>query len=662
MAVFAALTAGARLVLADDDLVRDPLSLADVLRRSGATFMQASPTTWRMLVESGWSAPAGFRALAGGEASTADLLRRLGSTGAEVWDMYGPTETTVFSFGTRHREPAGEATLVAGNTTVHLLDDRLDPVLPGVDGQVFVGGDGLARGYLGQPRSTADAFVPDPYAAAPGARMYATGDVGRRDAVGRIEILGRCDTQLKIRGLRVELGEIENVLATNPGVRAAVVHPVGDSTGEPRLAAYVVVAHGEVTVADLRRHLDGRLPAHMVPTHVVVLDSFPRLANGKVDRAALPVPGRERPDVTTYAPPVGQTEQAIAAVWADALGVDRVGREDDFYALGGHSLLTMRIIARLRREHGLDVTFRDVLTGRTVRGVAAAVAAAGAVGADARASALLWLGARGTATPLFCVHPGGGSAHWYRDLADAFAPDRPLAAFEWPGLHREQAVPGSIAGIAAEYVRELRTARPAGPYHILGWCGSSGIAWEMARHLRADGHRVGLILIDPFEYPTARVNPILANLEVVRRAERLIATLRDTPTEGRAQVRAERLEILRDLVDDGDLPVDPDDLAHDDAWTHRLRTWREMLALRSGYRFPRYTGPVDLVVCEALATGGYADLIGLEFNQYVDKWRGLAAGGVRVHSAPGDHRSALEPPHVSVLAATLADIIDRTGG
>ena len=346
LATFVALAGGGRLVLADDDLARDPVSLANLLRDSGATFLQASPTTWRMLIESGWSPPAGFRVLSGGEAMSADLVRRLRATDADVWNMYGPSEATVFCFGTRL---SGDATWVpAANTTTYLLDGDLEPVPFGVPGQIFVGGDGLARGYLGRPGSTADAFLPDPYTATAGGRMYATGDIGRRDHDGRIEILGRRDHQLKIRGFRVELGEIENTLTAHPGVRAAVVHPIPG----PLLAAYVIV--DGVTADELRGFAARTLPGYMVPTHFVTVESFPRLANGKIDRGALPVPDAVRPDVTTpYAPPHGPAEEAIAAVWAAALGIEKVGRDDDFFALGGHSLLTLRIIARLRQEHGI---------------------------------------------------------------------------------------------------------------------------------------------------------------------------------------------------------------------------------------------------------------------------------------------------------------------
>jgi amino acid adenylation domain-containing protein len=657
LGTFAALASGGRLVLAEEDLARDPLSLADLLRGCGATFMQASPTTWRMLTESGWVPKAGFRLLSGGEAMGTGLMRRLCATDAEVWDMYGPTEATVWCFGTGYHGGATPPTWVsAANTTTYLLDGELEPVPFGVPGQIFVGGDGLARGYLGEPGTTAGVFVPDPYASTPGGRIYATGDIGRRDRDGRIEILGRSDDQVKIRGFRVELGEIENTLAAHPGVRAAVARAVPG----PQLAAYVIVHDDSTTVAELRRFVSDALPGYMVPNHFVALESFPRLPNGKVDRTALPVPGPGRPEsATPYVPPRGPTEEAIADVLADVLGIDRVGRDDDYFALGGHSLLTLQIVARLPREHGIDLTFRDFLEHRTVRGLATAATPGGT--SRARPSALLWLNGRTEGTPLFCVHPGGGSAHWYRDLADVYTPERPLAAFEWPGLHGDYRAAASVMEIAMMYLAELRSVRPAGPYHILGWCASSGIAWEMARHLYAAGERARLILIDPIEYASARVNPLLANLKVLRRAEMLSESLRNEPRGPRQQdVRAELVAVLRGVVDDGDVGIGEEDLDLGGAWAHRLRAWREMAEVRSRYRFSTYPGVVELVVCQELAADRYEDILGQRFDDYIGQWRRLASGGVRIHSVPGDHRTALFPPHVSTLAATLSTIIDDT--
>ncbi|TBL45457.1 amino acid adenylation domain-containing protein [Verrucosispora sp. SN26_14.1] len=667
LAIFLALTTGARLVLAAEDLARDPRSLADLLRRSGATFMQASPTTWRMLLECGWTPPAGFRLLSGGEAMSGDLLDRLRATEAQVWNMYGPNEGTVFCFGTRLTGAAAPAWQPAANTPVYLLDDQLDPVLPGVTGQIWIGGSGLARGYLNRSELTAAAFRPDPYASETGARMYATGDLGRWLPDGQIEIIGRRDHQLKVRGHRVELGEVETTLARHPGVRAAVAHPVPGPAGEPQLAGYLLLRPG-TSAAQVSAYAGRHLPEYMVPTHLVVLDSFRRLPNGKVDRSALPVPERGRSTLTPYAPPASPAEEAVAQVWASALGIDRVGRDDDFFALGGHSLMTVRIIERLRQAHALRVTFRDFLTRRTVRGVAAtAVAAVAAVAADSRThdeSALVWLSTSGSRTPLFCLHPGGGSAQWYLDLADTLAPERPLAAFEWPGLHGGPPGPRTVAELAGVYLAEMRAAQPAGPYHLLGWCGSSGIAWAMASRLHAEGEQVRLILLDPTVDTALRDDAaLLHNVAVFRRAERYFTALRDGPPDDgqRRDVHDELLAVLRNVAEDAESLATAlaDEAGLGDAWAQRLRAWRGLLEVRLDYRFPQYPGQVDLILCEELATERYQPIVGHRLDEYLAQWRRLADGGVTIHRVPGDHRSAVRPPHVRALASTLEEILIR---
>ncbi|WP_327000779.1 amino acid adenylation domain-containing protein [Dactylosporangium sp. NBC_01737] len=635
LATFIALADGARLVLAGEDLARDPQSLARLLRDSGATFMQASPTTWRMLVESGWSPPAGFRLLSGGEAMNAELMATLCASGAEVWNMYGPSEATVFCFGTRL--PGGPF-VPAGNTSIYLLDKDLRPVPDGLPGQIFVGGDGLARGYLGRPGTTAAAFLPDPHGAAPGARMYATGDLGRRRLDGRVEILGRRDHQVKIRGFRVELGEIENTLVRHASVRAAVVHPAPGPQGDPVLVAYVVPAGPELSTMDLLGFAGELLPSYMVPAHVVEMVTYPRLANGKVDRAALPVPGGG-PATTAYRRPDGPVEEAIAAVWQAVLGVPRIGRDDDFFAAGGHSLLMLKVVEQLQRRHGLAVTFRDLLTGRTVRGIAAAL------GTGAAQQALVRFGAGDPR--LYCLHPGGGSAHWYRELAGHL----PLAAYEWPGLHDADVAAADIGDIAERYLAEY----PAGPAPstLLGWCASSAIAWEMAQQLHTRGTPGRLVLLDPVvDLTLHHKQQQLVNLSTFRRAEALFASLPGLPPQSRAHARAELVALVRGAVDDGDVWIDEDDLGA--AWAQRIRGWRELLQARLSYPFKPYPGPVDLILCDELADGRHDSIHGMRYDDYLAHWRALAGGGLRVHRIAGDHLGVLRAPHVAGLAEVLS--------
>ncbi|MGP3955771.1 amino acid adenylation domain-containing protein [Nonomuraea sp. 3N208] len=364
--LFLPLVAGARVVIGSAEQARDPRLLGELLDAVGATHLQATPTSWRMLLDSGWRPPPGFTAWSGGEKLDADLADRLRESCAAVWNLYGPTETTVYSAG--GRMPVGPADLphdfaAFAATSLHVLDDDLDPA---DEGELYIGGDGLARGYLGRPALTAERFVPDPHV--PGARLYRSGDVARRTADGRLEILGRTDHQVKIRGHRVEPGEIEAALRAHPGVRACAVHPFGTPA---RLAAYVVGRSGQAPPADeLRTHLAAMLPAYLIPAAFVALPELPVSASGKVDRAALPAPGADR-GAPPYAPPVTATEKLVAATWQDVLGVERVGRDDGFLARGGDSLAAAKAIVRASRHAGVRVPLRALFEAGTVRAFAA---------------------------------------------------------------------------------------------------------------------------------------------------------------------------------------------------------------------------------------------------------------------------------------------------
>lgn len=371
------LVGGGRLVLADRATSRDAERLGRMLLDPAITIAQATPTTWRMLVEGGWPGRAGLKILCGGEPLPADLAAALLTRCDALWNMYGPTETTVWSTvhpvtDTDRPPPIGTP---VDNTSVYVLDHCLRPMPAGIPGELVIGGAGVARGYLGRPELTRDRFVDDPYR--PGGRMYRTGDLVR--LVGdRLEHLGRTDQQIKIRGHRVELAEIEHAIVGHPDVTSAVVATWEPSPGDIRLVAYVVAPTGSSgpTTVELREHLAASLPQHMLPSRVVVLPELPRTPNDKIDRGRLPAPA-SAPDADAAArqPPEPGLESSIAAVWRDVLGVDVADRHDDFFALGGHSLLATRVVSRLRRLTQREVSIRTVFDHPTVAGLARAVAA-----------------------------------------------------------------------------------------------------------------------------------------------------------------------------------------------------------------------------------------------------------------------------------------------
>jgi amino acid adenylation domain-containing protein len=358
--------AGGAVVLVDRATARDPVALARAIDRHAVTLVQATPSTWRLLDDSGaLERLAGRRVLSGGEALPEDLARRLGAWSRELWNVYGPTETTVWS--SLHQLSAAEPEPLIGrplaNTSLHVLGATLDAVPGEAAGELYIGGDGLARGYHGRPSLTAARFVPNPFATEPGARMYRTGDLVRRRVDGALEYLGRLDHQVKIRGHRIELGEIEAQLLEDASVRQAVVVAQPAASGA-ELVAYVVAhepnlaqAQRQALAARLVQVLRAVLPAHMVPGELMLLEALPLTSNGKIDRRALPRPGRSGAD---YVSPSTDLGQALARIWREVLDVERVGLNDNFFQLGGHSLLATRVISRIHAELAMDVPLRHL--------------------------------------------------------------------------------------------------------------------------------------------------------------------------------------------------------------------------------------------------------------------------------------------------------------
>ncbi|MDR3445562.1 MULTISPECIES: non-ribosomal peptide synthetase [unclassified Dyella] len=368
------LSVGAAIVLADHDHVRDGSALRELVERSGATIMQATPAGWRVLLESGWAGHAGFKAIAGGEPLPLDLAEALLARCGELWNAYGPTETTVWSTLWRAHDPRTGITIgqPIANTTVHVLDEHGAPCPLGMPGEIYIGGDGVTLGYLDRPELNAERFLPDPFSGEADARMYRTGDRGRWLAKGELEHLGRLDFQVKIRGYRIELGEIETALADLPEVARAVVMAREDRPGDVRLVAYVVAAEGaDLETVDLCPPLRQRLPDYMVPQHFVAMPAIPLLPNGKIDRKWLPAPTHPTAEARRdRLMPRTDTERRVATAMEAVLALPELDVRDNFFALGGHSLLAAQLTARLNREFGIALSFRTLFDAPTIEGLA----------------------------------------------------------------------------------------------------------------------------------------------------------------------------------------------------------------------------------------------------------------------------------------------------
>jgi amino acid adenylation domain-containing protein len=372
--IYLPLTVGARVVLARREVAIDSVRLAKLLSDSGVTVMQATPATWRMLLASGWQGNRELKILCGGEALSEDIAEQLVSRSASLWNMYGPTETTIWS--AVHRIPANPGRIVLGrpiaNTQVYILDQYLAPTPIGVAGEIYIGGAGLARGYLNQPELTKERFIANPFSSDTISRLYKTGDLARYLPDGNIEFLGRTDHQVKIRGYRIELGEIEATLRQHSSIRESVILAREDSPGERRLVAYVVAAPGSTPSAnEVRSFFQQKLTDYMVPSAYVFLEALPLTPNGKVDRSALPAPDQSRPELDeTFAEPRTPIEELLANIWVDVLKLDKVGIHDNFFDLGGHSLLATQVMSRLTKAFQAELPLRSLFEAPTVAGLA----------------------------------------------------------------------------------------------------------------------------------------------------------------------------------------------------------------------------------------------------------------------------------------------------
>lgn len=362
--IFLPLTVGAKVDIVDRDTAADGAKLLEKLSASGATVMQATPATWRLLISAEWPGSAKLKILCGGEPLSSDLAGALLDRAASVWNMYGPTETTVWSTCQRVTKAATPVPIgrPIANTRIYILDQYMRPQPIGIPGEIYIGGTGVARGYLGREELTKERFVADPFVSEPGARLYRTGDLARYRDDGALEYGNRQDNQVKVRGYRIELGEVETALAQHKTIRQVVAMVREDRPEDRRLVAYYLPEHGSnVTATDLRKFLREKLPEYMVPQHFVELDVFPLTPNGKIDRRSLPAPVSAGTPSADAATPKTDTEIILAGIWKELIGVGQVGLHDNFFELGGHSLLAIQAIARIKKAMGVQIGPRKLL-------------------------------------------------------------------------------------------------------------------------------------------------------------------------------------------------------------------------------------------------------------------------------------------------------------
>lgn len=487
--IFAPLSCGGRIILAPNVLALPTLSAA-----KRVTLVNTVPSAMAELTTAD-RFPKNVRIVSlGGEALSQQLVRQIhAKTNAQrVLDLYGPTEATVYATFIE-RTPEGPQSIgrPIANTKIYILDAHLEPVPIGVVGELYIGGAGLARGYLNRPNLTAERFIADPYGPT-GSRLYKTGDLARYRADGNIEFLGRIDHQVKLRGFRIELGEIEAVLRQLSDVRDAAVVACHAESGETHVIGYVVLqSTSPLTAQDLRSNLQQRLPGYMVPSAIMLLDKLPLTSNGKLDRRALPAPDiREATPVGTG--PRDALELHLTRIWEDVLNVHPIGIHDDFFQLGGHSLMAVKLFDRIARATGHDLPLATLFECATIAHQADILRDRDW---SPRWKSLTPIQPSGAKRPLFLVPPGGGSIFRFADLARQLGSDQPVFGLQPVGYQQDEVPHDRVEEMAAAYVREILELQPSGPYNLAGVCFGGSVAWEMATQLRSQGKEVALIML-----------------------------------------------------------------------------------------------------------------------------------------------------------------------
>jgi amino acid adenylation domain-containing protein len=654
--IFLPLIVGAKLVIAREHEVGDGQALCRLLHRHDVTVLQATPATWKLLIDSGWYGDGRLKMLCGGESLPGKLAADLMARGGELWNMYGPTETTIWSAAARvtvGEEPVPIGTPIA-NTQFYVLDPQGELVPPGAPGELYIGGQGVALGYRGLQELTAERFVPDKFSDTPGARLYRTGDTVRLLPSGKFAFVGRRDEQIKLRGHRIELGEIESVLLRDPHIAEAAATAGPGASGEVEIWAYVVQKKGtmenEASVAAAARSaVNWYLPAYMQPAAVVVLSALPRMPNGKIDRRSLPVP-----HAAAAAPiqvPMGDTERRMADIWSSLLGLPQVSAGADFFDIGGNSLLATRLLARVEATFGRKVSFASLFKTRTVQGLARLVDTESGRDFDFRQVVKLRPNSR--ELPIVAINNTG----MYYDLANRFCLDRPFTALQALEPSRCSSLPAqSVEELAAEYVRLLLGVHSDRGCLLIGWCTGGAIAYEVAQQLRRRNHDVPLlILLDSWVPGYLRRLPRHAALlaDCSYRSQLILSSWR--AVTGRKQLSAflARRNLLKRLLPsfagNGGLRT-PDPFS---AESCDLQLQRYLDAAVRRYDPRPYDGKILLIRSEQQPKPVFLDH-GLG-------WQGFAAGGMEIVTVPGDHFTIFREPGVREVAKAISAALGYSG-
>ena len=657
------LAAGAAIYVAASEVAANAQALVQLMGRVRPTVMQATPATWSMLLDSGLSPLTDLKILCGGELLDARLATRLLSCSKSVWNMYGPTETTIWSMV--HQVSLGEDPIPIGSpidrTRVYVLDRRGELCPVGVSGEIHIGGAGVANGYWQREALTAERFVIDPFYESADGRMYRTGDLGALRHDGLFIYLGRIDNQIKLRGFRIEPGEVEAAIRAETGLNDVIVVTRELRASDTRLVAYYVKdAAIQIEPYALNERLRRKLPAYMVPSAFVGVDRFPQTPNGKLDRNALPAPDLADSAATRASlPPRDDLERSLAAIWCELLGVEIIGINDDFFSAGGHSLLAVQLFARIEQDLGISIPLASLFEAPTIAALAERIRGLERVpdsGIEAGALSNLTfeqqavrgcrhvvaIRATGNQLPLFCIHGAGGHVMNFAALASEIGRVRPVYGLQAQGVDGRSLPVRHLRQAAEQYLGEIRAVQPKGPYLLVGYCLGGLVALEIARLLEASGERVGLVgLVNTYfpglALPNHRIRHFAQN--VWRGGLRFLsrwlpAFSKRTFVECIRFVGVVWARTLRRQV-----PIALRDYWVTRAFFHALRR----------YRLEPFAGRITVfrAIGDPIAASAGADL----------GWGQAPVGGLITLDVGGDHATVMERPNVTAVCRAIESSI-----
>jgi amino acid adenylation domain-containing protein len=662
--IWGALLHGGKLVIVPREIARSPQDFAALLVKHQVTVLNQTPSAFRQLIpvltaDNGHDPIALRYVIFGGEAlelqSLIPWFDHYGDATPQLINMYGITETTVHV--TYRPISRADAVSVAGSVIgkpipdlrVYLFDRHRALVPIGVAGEIYVGGGGVAKGYLGRAELTAERFVVDPFSNRPGAKLYRSGDLARWLPNGELEYLGRIDDQVKIRGYRIELGEIEAVLGQHPSIQHALVLAREDTSGDKQLAAYLVTANGSaISNYDLRRFVQQKLPDYMVPSAFIFLDSLPLTANGKVDRKALPGPDQFRADKDAFPVARDELELQLTQLWERLLRKRPIGLRDNFFELGGHSLLAVRLISQVEKLTGRRLSLMTLFQAPTIEEQAKLVRREGW---SSPWSSLVAIQPGGSKPPFFCVHAHDGNVLFWRELSRRLGPDQPFYGLQAHGLDGKQAPDRRVEDMASRYVREIQLLQPEGPYFLGGHCLGGLIAFEMAQQLQAQGQRVALLaLMDSFA-PLGR-QTMRRSVPLRHRIKRTLELITLHIDNLRLLGWGDRLSYIEGKFNNLLYKIY---MSVGAPWVPAAQARRRILdagveALRS-YRPKVYPGAITLFQAIGMPAGVK--------EKPQDGWAKLAAGGLETYLVPGYFAQMVYEPRVQLLADQLRACLDK---